>query len=288
MKRVRSKKHPESYYQEIIKRYINKKYQCATVRELNFGGPKFDVVGFSPDSGEFHIVECKKTSRLAGVGQAFGQILAYKAMILDAGEKFLNAFLRHLAKDKITRIPVYSNVALFVDAGKIPIRFYVALRDKACARPDILKLMKRDLKDVGIIRIKEHGQCRDYIRISGEKDYGLCDAARVEVPIATPPRPALQKLLAYRGSNQEVADLATAIDSRILKMKRSVKSVPQGKYAIAYRVKKRFALLYPKKEFVRVGIKENKKWKETRVERKSQLHGLLQRVRKALHRSAVI
>jgi len=57
MKRPRSAKKRESYYQEIVKRYISRQYGCATVRELNLGGPKFDVVGFSPDSGEFHIVE---------------------------------------------------------------------------------------------------------------------------------------------------------------------------------------------------------------------------------------
>jgi len=285
MKRLRSKKHRESHYQEIVRKYISKKHGCATIRELNFGGPKFDVVGFSPESGEFHIVECKRTSRLVGVGQTFGQILAYKSMIFDAGEKFLNAFLRQLAKEHITSIPVYSNVAQFVDAGKIPIRFYVALRDKACARADILRLMKRDLKNVGIIRINERDQCRDYIRVRGKKDYALCDAARVEVPISTPPRPALQKLLDYRGSSQEVADLATAIDSRILRMKRRVKSVRQGNYGMAYRVKRNFVVLYPKKEFVRVGVRENRKWKETRVGRKVQLRGLLKRIRKALHRS---
>jgi hypothetical protein len=34
-------------------------------------------------------VECKRTTKAVGVGQTFGQILAYKVMILEAGEKFL-------------------------------------------------------------------------------------------------------------------------------------------------------------------------------------------------------
>src|SRR6266850_1877082 len=113
MARKREKKHPETHYQDAVKRYISKKHGCATVRELNFGGPKFDVVGFSPDSGEFHIVECKLTSRLVGIGQTFGQILAYKAMIFDAGEQFLNAYLKQLAKEGITKISFYSEVAQF-------------------------------------------------------------------------------------------------------------------------------------------------------------------------------
>ena len=68
MVKKKERKHPESFYQEIVKRYITKNYGCATVRELNFGGPKFDVVGFASETGEFHIVECKRTSRPVGVG----------------------------------------------------------------------------------------------------------------------------------------------------------------------------------------------------------------------------
>ncbi len=58
---------------------------------------------------------------------------------------------------------------------------------------------------------------------------------QVEVPIATPPRPALKRLLDHRGSNQEVADLAAATGSRIFRMARLMKSVTQGKYAMVYR-----------------------------------------------------
>ncbi len=285
MKRRSSAKKRESHYQEIVKKYISKKYGCATVRELNFGGPKFDVVGFSPDSGEFHIVECKRTSRLVGVGQTFGQILAYKSMIFESGQTFLNTFLKQLAKEGITDVPVFSNVAQFLDAGRIPIRFYVDLREKACLRPDFLRLMKRDLKDVGIIRINNHDRCKDHIRVHGEDDYELCEAARVEVPIATPPRPTLQRLLDHRGSNQEVADLAATIDSRILRMARRMKSVVQGRYAMVYRVDRNFVALHPKKEFVRVGVREKKKWKETRVSSKAQLRRLFPRIRRALQRS---
>jgi len=47
--KARRGRKPESYYQDIVRRYISKKYGCVAVRRLNFGGPKFDVVGFSPD-----------------------------------------------------------------------------------------------------------------------------------------------------------------------------------------------------------------------------------------------
>jgi hypothetical protein len=281
----REKKRPETFYQDVVKRYIGKKYGSATVRELNFGGPKFDVVGFSPDTGEFHIVECKLTSRSVGIGQTFGQILAYKAMIFDAGEQFLNAYLKQLAKEGITKISFYSEVAQFANERKIPIRFYVALREKACSRPDFLRLMKRDLSGVGIIRINQYNQCKDYIRVRGHKDFELCEAERIEVPISTPPRPLVQKVLEHQGSGPDVVDLAAALDSRILKMRHGMKSVLHSKYAVFYRVGTNFVGLYPKKQFLRVAIREGSKWKKVRIKHKGQLKSAIKRIRKALSRS---
>lgn len=275
----------ESHYQEIVKKYIAKKYGCATVRELNFGGPKFDVVGFSPESGEFHIVECKRTHRLAGVGQTFGQILAYKSMIFESGQTFLNAFLKQLAKEGITDVPIFANVAQFLDAGRIPIRFYVALRERACLSPEFLKLMKKDLKDVGIIRINPNDQCRNYIRVHSAKDHQLCEAGCVEVPISIPPRPALQRLLDNTGSSQEVARLATNLDSRIRRMSQQMKSVVRGKYAMAYRVTTTFVLMHPKKEFIRMSLKNSSHWKQIRIAKKAQIRRIVPRIRKALQRS---
>ena len=281
----KEKKRPETFYQEAVKRYINKRYGCATVRELNFGGPKFDVVGFSPNTGEFHIVECKLTSRLVGIGQTFGQILAYKAMIFDAGEQFLNAYLKQLAKEGITRISFYSEVAQFANERKIPIRFYVALREKACSRPDFLRLMKRDLAGVGIIRINKHNHCRDYISVRGQKDFELCEADRIEVPISTPPRPIVQKVLEHQGSGGDAADLTSLLDARILRMRSGMKSVLHSKYAVFYRVGTNFVGLFPKKQFVRVEIREGSKWKKVRIKDKAQLRAVTKRIKKALSRS---
>jgi hypothetical protein len=281
----RERKRLESFYQEIVMRYVRKKYGCATVRELNFEGPKFDVVGFSPDTGEFHIVECKRTSRLVGIGQTFGQILAYKAMIFDAGEQFLNAYLRQLAKEGITRISFFSEVAQFANERKIPIRFYVALREKACSRPDFLRLMKGDLSGVGIIRINQYNRCKDYIRVRGQEDYELCEAERIDVPISTPPRPIVQKVLEHQGSGSDVVDLMSTLDSRILRMRHEMKSVVHRKYAVFYRIGSNFVGLHPKKEFVRITVREGKRWKKVRLRRKSQLRAITKRIKRALSRS---
>lgn len=274
----------ESFYQELVQRYISKKYSCATVRELNLRGPKFDVVGFSPDTDQFHIVECKRTARAAGIGQAFGQILAYKAMIYAAGEDFLTAFERHLSKDGL-RITFWTHTSRFVESGKIPIRFYVALLDSACCEAEFLRLMKRDLGDVGIIRINRHNHCKDYIHVRGQEDYRLCEASTVDVPISAPARPVLSKLLERRGVSGGVLELATKIDSKIMKMSRGMKSVPHGSGSLFYRVQTNFAGIHPKKKFVRVSVRENKGWNSIRIANTAQLPKVFSRIRTALDRS---
>jgi hypothetical protein len=282
----KARKHRESVYQELVRKYISKKYGCVTVRELNFGGPKFDVVGFSPDTGEFHIAECKRSVHPVGVGQTFGQILAYKSMIYDAGETFLSAFEKHLLKGGVTNIPFWTHAAQFVETGKIPVRFYVALRDSACERPEFLRLMKRDLRDVGIIRINKYGQCKDYVHAPhGRKDFELCQATTVEVPIAAPVRPVLRRILDHQSSSPSVVELTAKVDSRILKMSRKVISVPRRPHCIFYRAGTNFVGLYPKKEFLSVRIREKKRWKLRRIKTKAQLPALFSRVREAMARS---
>jgi hypothetical protein len=98
------KRQLESFYQEVVRRYIAKKIRCIAIRELNLGGPTFDVVGFDPVKEEFHVVECKRTSRAVGMGQTFGQILAYEAVIYEKGEAFLDAFNDRLRKDNIGKV----------------------------------------------------------------------------------------------------------------------------------------------------------------------------------------
>jgi len=286
MKRRRSgKKHQESFYQAIVKKYIARKYGCVTVRELNFGGPKFDVVGFSPDTEEFYIVECKRTARPVGVGQTFGQILAYKAMIYEAGELFLTAFERALAKSGYSREPFWIHGARFVEAGKVPVRFYVALREAACLQPDMLRLIKRDLKSVGIIRVNQYNQCKDYIRVYGVQDFDLCRAVRVDVPIGLPTSPELKGVLDHQASNRNVCMLAVKLDSKIMRMKRRIRSSPHGRYAIYYRLTRNFIGMRPRKKHLHVSIKDASGWRDFNISSETQMRRLVPRIRKALTRT---
>lgn len=138
---------------------------------------------------------------------------------------------------------------------------------------------------VGIIRINKYGKCREYISIHGKEDYEICEAEKVDVPISTPARTALRKVLDHQGVGSEVSELAAAIDSRIVKMTREMRSVTHGSYALFYRVRSNFVGLYPKKEFIRITIREKRRWKVVRIKRKSQLKALIRKIRKALDRS---
>jgi hypothetical protein len=53
-----------------------------------------------------------------------------------------------------------------------------------------------------------------------------------------------------------VAELTVKIDSKILKMSKKVKSVVLGLHSVVYRVQTDFTGLHPKKEFVRVSVRE--------------------------------
>jgi hypothetical protein len=263
----------------------SKEYGCVAVRELNFGGAIFDVVGFSPDADEFYIVECKRTSSPVGVGRTFGQILAYKSMILADGENFLDSFDRSLVKNGISKIRFWAHGSRFVDSGKIPVRFYVALLNAACERPEILQLMKKDLKDVGIIRIDKHNHCRNHICTFGIDDFKICEASRVEIPISMPIRNQVKALLDSTKSSPRVSSLTAKLDRKIIGIKpKRIRCIRRGK-ALVYRVQKNFTILYPHQNYLRVAIRESAGWKKLNTTKESQVARIIPKIRRALERT---
>ncbi len=284
-KRKKSRKHLESFYQEVVRGHISKKYHCVALRELHLGGPAFDVVGFNPEEEEFFVIECKRTTRAVGVGQTFGQILAYKAMIYEAGEKFLDSFEKKLIKSRITKIKFWKHGAHFVDNGSIPVRFYVALREDACKQPEMLRLIKKDLSGVGIIRINSKNQCKDYIRTYPGKDYDLCRSERVSVPIAMPMRQDLKAVLIHKKTNRAVSLVAAKLDSKILELKKKkVKSVKRGQHALYYRMKRNFVGLHPGRNQLNLKIREKNGWKSINI-REDKFGDIMPQIRKSLNYS---
>lgn len=151
------------------------------LREFMFGNSKFDVVGFSDKEGTFYIVECKYGSHPVSIGHAFGQILAYKCIIEERGYEFLEEFLDELLRKPIKRVKPQHVIDL-TKKKHAKFKFYVALREKACRRYKLLKMMKKSLPEVGIIRVNNNGACRLHIHgPRGTEDYTLCDSMPVSI-----------------------------------------------------------------------------------------------------------
>ena len=146
--------------------------------KFRFQNVEFDVIGYESDSNTFHIVECKKSAKAAGIGHAFGQLLAYKSVLHQTGYQFLEEFLKR-ARFNLALEDIVGPVT----EGKLRAKFYVGLVEEACKNVELLRLIKESLQNVGIIRVKESGICRDYIRIGGEKDYELCQSKLANIPI---------------------------------------------------------------------------------------------------------
>ena len=148
-------------------------------REVRVGDCIFDVVAYNKKEKSFRLVECKKTRKASGIGQAFGQLAAYSATIATHGREFLVAYSKKLD------VPMHQG--RWMEATdfyhRFRVAFYVALTDKACKRVDLLRSMKKILPNVGIIRVKPDGYCRNYLRIGKQKDFELCQSHTMTVKI---------------------------------------------------------------------------------------------------------
>lgn len=138
-------------------------------REVRVGDCIFDVVAYSKKEKSFRLVECKRSRKASGIGHAFGQLAAYSATIAAHGREFLVAYSKKLT------VPMHQGrwMEATDDYRSIRVAFYVALTDKACKRIDLLRSMKRILPDVGIIRVKPDGYCRNYLRVGKQKEIKL-------------------------------------------------------------------------------------------------------------------
>jgi hypothetical protein len=169
----------ESWMQARVQKFIKRELGCKFA-STNFGfqNIEFDVVGYELESRTFQIVECKKSAKAVEIGHAFGQLLAYKSVLHNNGYEFLNEFFKR-AHAKVDLDDLIDSVAV----RKLTAKFYVGLTEAACANVELLKVMKDSLPYVGIIRVKPNGTCRNYITISGERNYELCTSKVVYVPV---------------------------------------------------------------------------------------------------------
>jgi hypothetical protein len=147
-----------------------------SVREVRVGSCIFDVAAYDKKEKLFSIIECKLGSHVTSIGHAFGQISAYYAVLSALGRDFINAFTR--------KVPLrYDRMMEAVAGNQLRVAFYIALTDQACEQIELIRSMKRLLPNVGIIRVKDDGRCRNNLKAGGERDSELAKAVPTVVKI---------------------------------------------------------------------------------------------------------
>lgn len=149
-------------------------------REVKLGSCKFDVVSYDKRNKIFRLVECKRSSRPAGIGRAFGQLAAYAATLATtSADDFLTAYSRKLQKPMD-----YHRWAEATNGHRsVKVAFYVGLTNEACRQIPLLRSLKTIFPKVGILRVKTDGRCRPYLRNKGEADYETARPVPVKIRI---------------------------------------------------------------------------------------------------------
>jgi hypothetical protein len=151
----------------------------AAVCELKLsGGIILDVVGFSKKDKTFCIVECKRGANAKDIGNAIGQILAYRWILDGRGYELFSNFFDRL-KNEDLRIISLDDIHGIEESGKFQCRFLVGLVQRACSKYKLLRLLKTSIKpEIGIIRYRESkgkGKCELHIHTEQSiEDYDIC------------------------------------------------------------------------------------------------------------------
>lgn len=151
-----------------------------SAREIRVGSCVFDVVAYDKGTRIFKVFECKRVSDARRIGQTFGQAAAYVSIVSENGFAFVDALSRKLYM-RFGRWMEGTN-----NGTEIKVQFYVALPDSGCENLDLLKSLKRSHPNIGIIRVKPNGNCREYIKDQRKRDYELAKARPVTIKIFAP------------------------------------------------------------------------------------------------------
>jgi len=227
------------------------------VSELSLEGCKFDVVGYSKERKTFYVVECKKGSRATDIGHAFGQILTYQSVISNKGQDFCDKFIER-AQEQGSRFDPKDFRALFQNR-ELPFRFFVALRAEACRNVPLIRLMKGNMGNVGVISVTRDGTCKDYIPTERKKrDRSIARSEPISIPVMGEP-----KLEAFLEETKAEDEVRTIVRELVQK----VEALGTGIFAkfrkdrIAFRTAQIFCQVFVRKKGIVVDIYKNgKSW----------------------------
>ena len=101
--------------------YFKKKLKCAfSTNEFSFSAGKLDVLAYDRKEKCFHVAEGKLARRIASVGHAVGQLIAYISMLQENGFDFLN----RISKEANLYLTDFTD---FLENKSIKVCFYIVL-----------------------------------------------------------------------------------------------------------------------------------------------------------------
>jgi hypothetical protein len=149
------------------------------VREVRVGPCILDVVAYDKEQQLFSVIECKLGSEVTRISQTFGQIAGYQTEIAARSHTFIDAYTR--------KPEVHLRWGRLMEATNgnryIRVAFYVALTDAACTEINLIRSLKQNHRNVGVIRVKEDGSCKDNLKADGMRDFELAKAIPTVITI---------------------------------------------------------------------------------------------------------
>ena len=166
-----------------------KKLKCdIALREFRFKDGIYDVVGYNKQENTVYIIECKLGTNVTSIGQAFGQIISYKSLLVERGYDFLTRFYKKYNEDVI-KTKGYQKIQLedwmkIINKKTINFRFFVALKEESKKLWNEIIAIKNNINfKIGLLMVTKIGVCTPRFWINEEVNKKLAENDIIKVPI---------------------------------------------------------------------------------------------------------
>ena len=173
----------------IMKLPDGKRLKCnVALREFKFRDNKYDVIGYNKEENTVYIVECKLGANITSIGHAFGQILAYKSVLMERGYEFLTRFYEKYHEDVI-RNKGYLKIKLedwirMINKKKMNFRFFIVVKEQARKLHKEILLIKNSVNfKVGVLMVTKDGICTPHILWKKEIDDKIIKSDSIEISL---------------------------------------------------------------------------------------------------------
>lgn len=140
---------------------------------------RLDLVAYDKKRGVFWVVECKPARTEVEISKAFAQARVYRSMIERSPDEFVDSASDGKLEMRFQRLMEATDRAI-----RIRVEFYVALKEKTCGNVSWIRNFKGQYPEIGVIRYKQNGTCRSYLRYANNRhDSELARAITVTIPI---------------------------------------------------------------------------------------------------------